>query len=120
MLVYKIAARKIAVVGVPAKAFLFCFLAMAANMIGVPKAIIVVSMGIMDLVMFNPAITQKKGPYKTEEGCLSLTGTRKVTRYQDIKVEFQDMKFKKQKKTFKDFSAEIIQHEVDHLEGVLI
>lgn len=54
-----------------------------------------VSMGIMDLVMFNPAITQKKGPYETEEGCLSLTGTRKVTRYQEIKVEFQDMKFKK-------------------------
>lgn len=94
--------------------------AVAANMIGVPKAIIVVSLGIMDLVMFNPAITQKKGPYETEEGCLSLTGTRKVTRYQKIKVEFQDMKFKKQKKTFKDFPAEIIQHEVDHLEGVLI
>lgn len=93
---------------------------MAANMIGVPKAIIVVSLGIMDLVMFNPAITQKKGPYETEEGGLSLTGTRKVTRYQKIKVEFQDMKFKKQKKTFKDFPAEIIQHEVDHLEGVLI
>lgn len=93
---------------------------MAANMIGVPKTIIVVSLGIMDLVMFNPAITQKKGPYETEEGCLSLTGTRKVTRYQEIKVEFQDMKFKKQKKTFKDSPAEIIQHEVDHLEGLLI
>lgn len=75
--------------------------AMAANMIGVPKAIIVVSLGIMDLVMFNPAITQKKGPYETEEGCLSLTGTRKVTRYREIKVEFQDMKFKSRKRLSK-------------------
>ncbi|WP_370834455.1 peptide deformylase [Acidaminococcus sp.] len=75
--------------------------AMAANMIGVSKAIIVVSLGIMDLVMFNPAITQKKGPYETEEGCLSLTGTRKVTRYREIKVEFQDMKFKSRKRLSK-------------------
>ena len=74
----------------------------------------------MDLVMFNPAITQKKGPYETEEGCLSLTGTRKVTRYLEIKVAFQDMKFIKKKKTFKDSTAEIIQHVVVHLEGVLI
>ena len=93
---------------------------MAANMIGVPKAIIVVNLGMMDLIMFNPVILKKKHPYETEEGCLSLSGTRKTTRYREIQVEFQDMEFKKQKQTFKDFTAEIIQHEVDHLQGIVI
>ncbi len=93
---------------------------MAANMIGVPKAIIVVNLGMIDLIMFNPVILKKKHPYETEEGCLSLSGTRKTTRYREIQVEFQDMEFKKQKQTFKDFTAEIIQHEVDHLQGIVI
>ena len=61
---------------------------MAANMIGVPKAIIVVNLGMMDLIMFNPVILKKKHPYETEEGCLSLSGTRKTTRYREIQVEY--------------------------------
>ncbi|WP_075580323.1 peptide deformylase [Acidaminococcus massiliensis] len=95
---------------------------MAANMIGIPKAIIVVNLGLMDLIMFNPVILKKEHPYETEEGCLSLSlsGTRKTTRYREIQVEFQDMEFKKQKQTFKDFPAEIIQHEMDHLQGIVI
>lgn len=93
---------------------------MAANMIGVAKNIIAVNLGMMDMVLFNPVITRKKGPYETEEGCLSLSGTRKTTRYKEIEVEFQDMEFKKQRLAFKGFAAEIIQHEVDHLQGILI
>ena len=93
---------------------------MVANIIGIPKAIIVVNLGLMDLIMFNPVILKKEHPYEIEEGCLSLSGTRKTTRYREIQVEFQDMEFKKQKQTFKDFPAEIIQHEMDHLQGIII
>lgn len=93
---------------------------MAANMIGVNKAIIVVSAGPMDVLMYNPVITKKTGPYEAEEGCLSLTGTRKTTRYQQIEVEFQNASWKKMKQAFSGLTAEIIQHEVDHLQGVLI
>lgn len=93
---------------------------MAANMIGVAKCIIVVNLGLMDMVMFNPKITKQKGPYETSEGCLSLPGERKTVRYKEIEVEFQDMDFKKQKLQFTGFAAQIIQHEVDHLAGRLI
>lgn len=93
---------------------------MAANMIGVKKCIIVVNIGFADMVMFNPAIVQKKNPYETEEGCLSLSGVRKTTRYKKITVEYQDMNFTKQKKSFEGWTAQIIQHEVDHLEGIII
>lgn len=93
---------------------------MAANMIGVKKNIIVVSLGFMDLLMYNPRIIKAKDPYETEEGCLSLSGVRKTTRYQEIEVEFQDMNFKNQRQKFTGFTAEIIQHECDHLKGVII
>lgn len=64
---------------------------MAANMIGIKKNVIIVNMGIVDLVMFNPVLLKKSGPYETEEGCLSLTGVRKTTRYREIEVEYRDM-----------------------------
>lgn len=93
---------------------------MAANMIGFNKSIIIVSMGFMDLVMFNPVITSKSEPYETEEGCLSLTGQRKTTRYEKIEVEFTDMSWNRQKMTYTGWIAEIIQHEVDHTNGIII
>lgn len=93
---------------------------MAANMIGVNKAAIVVNMGMLDMVMFNPKILSRKGAFDTEEGCLSLNGTRKCTRYREIEVEFQDMMFKKQVRRFSGWTAQIIQHECDHLDGIII
>lgn len=93
---------------------------MAANMIGVNKNIIIVNVGLINMVMFNPVITQKSGSYMTEEGCLSLTGTRPVERFENITVEYQDMAWKKQKKQFSGWTAQIIQHEVDHLSGKII
>ena len=93
---------------------------MAANMIGEPKAIIVFDDNGVLTLMYNPKILKKDGPFETEEGCLSLQGTRKTTRYRSIKVEYQNEKFQKRIKTFKDFTAQIIQHECDHLEGNLI
>lgn len=93
---------------------------MAANMIGVRKRIIIVNMGFMNVVMYNPVITAKRGKYQTEEGCLSLIGTRPCTRYKEIEVEYYDSAFKKQKMTLKDFQAQIVQHECDHLEGIII
>lgn len=93
---------------------------MAANMIGVKKNIIAVSMGPVDVVMLNPVIMRKSKPYETEEGCLSLEGVRKTTRYQEIDVVYQDMDFKKHRQSFSGFIAEIIQHECDHLGGILI
>lgn len=93
---------------------------MAANMIGVAKCIIAVNLGPVNLVMFNPKIVKHSGPYKTSEGCLSLAGQRNTLRYRKIKVEFQDMDFKKQKQPFSGFPAQIIQHEIDHLNGILI
>ncbi len=89
-------------------------------MIGVKKKIIAVNVGFMNLAMFNPVITKRKGKFETEEGCLSLIGVRKCTRYQEIEVEYQDMNFKKQKQTFTGWTAQIIQHEVDHLAGIII
>lgn len=93
---------------------------MAANMIGIKKRIIVFSVGIMDVPMINPVITRRSEPYEAEESCLSLEGMRKTTRYQTIEVEFLDRHFKPQKQTFSGFPAQIIQHEVDHCDGILI
>ena len=93
---------------------------MAANMIGVKKRAIIVSMGLISVVMFNPGITRKDGPYEAEEGCLSLTGVRKTTRYEAITLEYIDVEWKRQRRTFTGWTAQIIQHEVDHLEGILI
>lgn len=93
---------------------------MAANMIGVRKNIIVVNMGFMNVAMLNPVIIKKSGPYEAEEGCLSLTGVRKTTRYQKIEVEYEDIQFKKHKQTYEGWIAQIIQHEIDHCNGIII
>lgn len=93
---------------------------MAANMIGVRKRIIIVSLGFVNLVMYNPVIVNKSGPYQAEEGCLSLSGVRKTTRYENIEVEYLDSSWKKHRESFSGWTAQIIQHEVDHLEGILI
>ena len=93
---------------------------MAANMIGVNKAMIVVDTGNMILLMFNPVITQEKGPYEASEGCLSLTGVRSTRRYQEITVRYQDKDLHTHTGVFQGFTAEIIQHEIDHLKGILI
>lgn len=93
---------------------------MAANMIGVNKSIIAVSIGPVNVAMINPVITKKSSPYETEEGCLSLMGTRKTTRYNEIEVEFLDLNFKKQKNKYMGWIAQIIQHECDHLAGIII
>ena len=93
---------------------------MAANMIGYNKNMIIVSAGPVDMIMINPVICSKSGRYETEEGCLSLEGKRKTTRYKKIEVEFQDAGFVKRKMAFEGFVAQIIQHEVDHCNGVVI
>ena len=94
---------------------------MAANMIGVQKRIIAFDNDGTYMLMFNPEIIKKSGPYDAEEGCLSLLdGPRKCKRYQTIKVQWQTAEFQTRIKTFTGFSAQIIQHEVDHCEGVLI
>lgn len=93
---------------------------MAANMIGVHKRILVFSAGPFNVAMINPVMVRKSGPYEAEEGCLSLPGVRKTTRYKTIEVEYYDISFKKRKETFRDFTAQIIQHEMDHFEGKLI
>ena len=91
---------------------------MAANMIGVNKRVIIVNMGFVDVVMFNPVLIKEDTPYETEEGCLSLTGVRKTTRYENIEVEYLDMNWKKQR--LSGWTAQICQHELDHLEGIII
>ena len=93
---------------------------MAANMIGVNKRIIAFDNEGKYMVMFNPEIIKKSGPYEAEEGCLSLTGTRKAKRWQSIKVQYQNEQFQTRFKTFTGWTAQIIQHEIDHCEGVLI
>ena len=93
---------------------------MAANMIGYKKRIIIVSMGIGSLIMVNPVLKSKSGEYETEEGCLSLEGVRQTKRYRNIEVEYLDAKFKKHKEKFTGYTAQIIQHELDHLEGIII
>ena len=93
---------------------------MAANMIGVNKRIIIVNIGFNNLVMFNPVIINKEEPYTTVEGCLSLPGQRNTTRYQHIEVEYDDYSFNKKRIKLSGFFAQIAQHEIDHLEGILI
>lgn len=93
---------------------------MAANMIGVKKNIIIVNMGMIDVVMFNPVIISRRGRYETEEGCLSLEGVRKTTRYQEIEVEYYDSSWKKQRQKLSGWTAQIVQHEIDHLSGKII
>ena len=93
---------------------------MAANMIGINKRIIVFDNEGNDMLMFNPVIVKKSGPYEAEEGCLSLAGTRKAKRYQSIKVQWQNEAFQIRLKTFTGWTAEIIQHEIDHCDGIII
>ena len=93
---------------------------MAANMIGEKKRIIVFCNGLMQMVMVNPQITAKSGEYETEEGCLSLAGTRKTKRYRKITVTYQDQMFRNKAASFEGFTAQIIQHEIDHCNGILI
>ena len=93
---------------------------MAANMIGVCKRIIVFDNDGTYMVMLNPEVIKKSGPYEAEEGCLSLTGIRKAKRWQSIKVQYQNEQFQTRFKTFTGWTAQIIQHEIDHCEGILI
>ncbi|GKQ43327.1 peptide deformylase [Companilactobacillus sp. RD055328] len=93
---------------------------MAANMIGINKRIIIVDMGIMSVVMYNPTISNKQKPFETDEGCLSLDGQRPTTRYEEITVTFFDDKFNVHNQKFNGFTAQIIQHEVDHCDGIII
>ena len=93
---------------------------MAANMIGVNKRIIAFDNEGEYMLMFNPEIIKKSGPYEAEEGCLSLTGTRRTRRWQSIKVRWQNERFQERIKTFTGWTAEIIQHEIDHCEGIII
>ena len=91
---------------------------MAANMIGVLKRIIVFDNEGKYMVMFNPEIVKCSGVYETEESCLSLTGVRKTKRYQSIKVQYQNEAFQTRFKTYTGWTAQIIQHEIDH--GIVI
>ena len=93
---------------------------MAANMIGVQKQVIIFMYGMVPVIMFNPILRRKSSPYQAEEFCLSLVGSRSTTRYKEITVEYLDQHWQKQTLTLKDFPAQICQHELDHLEGILI
>ncbi|WP_338626808.1 peptide deformylase [Clostridium baratii] len=93
---------------------------MAANMIGIKKRILVFAVGNIIVPMVNPVILKKEKSYETEESCLSLTGFRKTMRYETIEVEYFDRNFKKHKEIFTGFTAQIIQHEMDHFEGIII
>ena len=93
---------------------------LAANMIGVNKRIIAFDNEGTYMVMFNPVIVRQSGPYEAEEGCLSLTGVRKTKRFQTVKVQWQNEQFQTRLKTFTGWTAEIIQHELDHCQGILI
>lgn len=93
---------------------------MAANMIGVSKAVIAFDNEGEYMVMLNPVILKKSGPYEAQEGCLSLSGTRAAKRYQTIKVQWQNEKLQTRVKNFTGWTAQIIQHEIDHCQGILI
>ena len=93
---------------------------MAANMIGVRKNIIIVNIGFADLIMINPVLLSKDTPYETEEGCLSLEGVRKTTRFKNIEVEYLDEDWNPHRQQFSGWIAQIVQHEMDHLEGIII
>lgn len=102
------------------RANLDCCVGMAANMIGVRKNIIVVAAELFQFAMINPVITKKSGAFRTEEGCLSLTGMRPCTRYREIEVDYLDQNFKPQHGKYSGWTAQIIQHEIDHCNGVVI
>lgn len=93
---------------------------MAANMIGVNRRIIAFEHDGAYMLMLNPVIIRRAGAYEAEEGCLSLSGTRKTKRFQTVKVQWQNEKFQTRIRTFTGFAAEIIQHEIDHCDGILI
>ena len=93
---------------------------MAANMIGVRKRVIVVRMGPISMPMVNPQIVACSGEYEAEEGCLSLTGVRKCRRYREIEVSYQDAAFQPRRQKYSGWIAQIIQHETDHCNGVII
>lgn len=93
---------------------------LAGNMIGVKKRILVFCIGDSIASMVNPVILKKEKSYVAEESCLSLTGSRETTRYETIEVEYLDRNFKVQKQVFTGFTAQIIQHEIDHFEGIII
>lgn len=93
---------------------------MAANMIGIAKRIIAFDNGGSYMVMYNPEIVKRARPYEAEEGCLSLTGTRKTQRFETIKVRYQNEQFQERLKTFSGWTAQIIQHEIDHTNGIII
>jgi len=93
---------------------------LAGNMIGAKKRILVFTVGNLIVPMINPVILKKEKLYETEESCLSLFGSRKTKRYEMIEVEYLDKDFNKQKQVFNGFTAQIIQHEMDHFEGVII
>lgn len=93
---------------------------LAANMIGYNKAIICISGGLYDFIMINPIITYTNGEYQTEEGCLSLIGERECKRYKEIEVDYFDINFRKKHGKYTGFMAEIIQHEIDHTNGIII
>ena len=93
---------------------------MAANMIGVQKRAIIFMYGMVPVIMFNPILKRKSSPYQAEESCLSLVGSLLTTRYKEITVEYLDQHWQKQTLTLKDFPAQICQHELDYLEGILI
>ena len=93
---------------------------MAANMTGVNKRIIIFDNEGEYQVMFNPVIVRKSGPYEAEEGCLSLSGTRRTKRFESIKVQWQNEKFQTRLRTFTGWTAQIIQHEIDHCDGIII
>ena len=93
---------------------------MAANMIGYSKRMIIVQFGMLPIVMINPVITSKRDAYSVMEGCLSLDGQRETKRYKQITVEYLDVNFKKVKQKYSGFVAQIIQHEVDHCDGIII
>ena len=93
---------------------------LAANMIGVRKCVIAVNMGFMNVAMFNPVILSKKGEYEAEEGCLSLAGTGPCIRYEEIEVEYYDINWNRKCSKFSGWIAEIIKHEIDHCNGIII
>lgn len=93
---------------------------LAANMIGYKKCVIAFSMGPFFIAMFNPKIIEKSQSFETSEGCLSLEGIRNTLRYENIKVEYLDKNFQKKTTTYSGFTAQIIQHEIDHCNGIII
>lgn len=93
---------------------------LAANMIGYHKRVIIIDLGLTSLVMYNPVLLAASEPYQTEEGCLSLVGSRPTQRFREIEVSFRDQNWQERTLTLTDFPAQICQHELDHLEGVII